>query len=69
LQDHDPDGKEQEWTILLSRTKVGPHAEHLFAVEEEGVQGKVFTHVRLTIYPGKFPLAVLSIFILVSELS
>ncbi|KAG8920676.1 Allantoicase [Tulasnella sp. 417] len=37
------------WTTILSRTKLGPHRRHFFQLEN--VLGKIYTHVRLTIYP------------------
>lgn len=37
------------WTLILPRTKLGPHKQHYFALEN--VEGKVYTHVKLTIYP------------------
>ncbi|KAL7412259.1 galactose-binding domain-like protein [Mrakia frigida] len=37
------------WTKLLDRSKVGPHAEHFFKIEAG--KERVFTHVRMTIYP------------------
>lgn len=41
----------ESWTKLLDRSKVGPHAEHFFKIES--AKDKVFTHVRMTIYPGQ----------------
>ncbi len=40
---------ELDWTLILSRTKLGPHRQHYFQLEN--VEGKTFTHVRVTIYP------------------
>jgi allantoicase len=37
------------WTLVLPRTKLGPHKQHYFALEN--VKGKVYTHVKLTIHP------------------
>ena len=52
----DPDVKgqanqvnEEDWTLVLPRTKLGPHRQHYFQLEN--VEGKAFTHVKLTIYP------------------
>jgi allantoicase len=38
-----------EWTPILTHASLGPHREHFF--HPENVVGRVFTHVRLTIYP------------------
>ncbi|KAG8900342.1 Allantoicase [Tulasnella sp. 408] len=40
------------WTTILSRTKLGPHRRHFFQLEN--VLGQIYTHVRLTIYPGEY---------------
>lgn len=40
---------EEEWTLILPRQKLGPHRQHYFQLQN--VDGNVFTHVRLTIYP------------------
>jgi len=37
------------WTEILPRTKVGPHRRHYFQLEN--VEGKPYTHVKVTIYP------------------
>lgn len=37
------------WTSILSRVKVGPHAEHFYPIE---AGSQTFTHVRMTIFPG-----------------
>ncbi|KAG8986046.1 Allantoicase, partial [Tulasnella sp. 427] len=37
------------WTPILSRTKLGPHRRHFFQLEN--VTDKIYSHVRLTIYP------------------
>ncbi|KAH8093946.1 allantoicase [Cristinia sonorae] len=36
------------WTQILPRTKLGPHRQHQFQLENVG---KPYTHVRVTIYP------------------
>ncbi|KAF8070614.1 galactose-binding domain-like protein [Lyophyllum atratum] len=41
--------RDQDWTSVLSRTKLGPHRQHYFQLEN--VEGKAYTHVKLTIYP------------------
>ena len=38
-----------DWTEILPRTKVGPHRRHYFQLEN--VQGKAYTHVKVTIHP------------------
>ncbi|GLB37590.1 putative ureidoglycolate lyase [Lyophyllum shimeji] len=42
-------GQDQDWTLILSRTKLGPHRQHYLQLEN--VEGKVYTHIKLTIYP------------------
>ncbi|TRM69398.1 galactose-binding domain-like protein [Schizophyllum amplum] len=42
-------GKIEDWAPILPRTKVGPHRQHHFLLEN--VQGKVYTHVKMTIHP------------------
>jgi len=54
FSDHDIDWQTQRddelsWTSILPRTKLGPHRQHFFQLEN--VEGKTFTHARLTIYP------------------
>ncbi|KXN91036.1 putative allantoicase [Leucoagaricus sp. SymC.cos] len=54
FSDHDINWKTQrddelEWTLILPRTKLGPHRQHYFQLEN--VEGQTFTHVRVTIYP------------------
>lgn len=54
FSDHDIDWQAQRddelsWTSILPRTKLGPHRQHFFQLEN--VEGRIFTHARLTIYP------------------
>ncbi|KAJ7703008.1 galactose-binding domain-like protein [Mycena rosella] len=42
-------GEDHEWTLILPRTKLGPHRQHYFQLEN--VQGKLYTHVKVTIHP------------------
>ena len=54
FSDHDINWKVQKddelhWTPILPRTKLGPHRQHYLQLEN--VEGKTFTHARLTIYP------------------
>ncbi|KAJ7497479.1 allantoicase [Mycena latifolia] len=42
-------GENYEWTLILPRTKLGPHRQHYFQLEN--VQGKLYTHVKVTIHP------------------
>ncbi|KAF7321678.1 putative allantoicase [Mycena kentingensis (nom. inval.)] len=42
-------GEAEDWTLILPRTKLGPHRQHYFQLEN--VQGRLFTHVKITIYP------------------
>ncbi|KAL7412531.1 allantoicase-like protein [Mrakia frigida] len=41
---------ESGWTQLLVRSKVGPHAEHFFEVDDAS-KNQIFSHVRMTIFP------------------
>lgn len=41
--------EDDEWSLVLPRTLLGPHREHSLVLEN--VEGKKFTHVRLTIFP------------------
>ncbi|PPR05855.1 hypothetical protein CVT26_010135 [Gymnopilus dilepis] len=38
-----------DWTLILPRTKLGPDRQHYF--ELDNVQGRMYTHVKVTIYP------------------
>ncbi|KAF9010532.1 allantoicase [Cyathus striatus] len=38
-----------KWTLILPRTKLGPHRQHYFQLED--VEGKIYNHVRITIHP------------------
>jgi allantoicase len=54
FSDHEIDWKAQQdeelkWTLVLPRTKLGPHRQHYFQLEN--VEDRKFTHVRVTIYP------------------
>jgi allantoicase len=44
-----PAAPEDEWISILPRTKLGPHRQHYFQLENTA--GRAFTHVRLTIHP------------------
>lgn len=37
------------WTLILPRTKLGPHRQHYFELDD--VEGKTYTHVKVTIHP------------------
>lgn len=41
--------REEDWTLILPRTKLGPHRQHYF--QFENVEGKTYSHVKVTIYP------------------
>jgi allantoicase len=41
--------KDEDWTLILPRTKLGPHSQHCLRLEN--VEERTYTHVRLTIYP------------------
>ncbi|KAJ7902090.1 allantoicase [Mycena olivaceomarginata] len=40
-------GEGHEWTVILPRTKLGPHRQHYFQLEN--VLGQRYTHVKVTI--------------------
>jgi allantoicase len=42
-------GENLQWTVVLPRTKLGPHRQHYLQLEN--VENTVFTHVKMTIYP------------------
>ncbi|KAJ7747310.1 galactose-binding domain-like protein [Mycena metata] len=42
-------GEGNEWTLILPRTKLGPHRQHYFQLEN--VDGKLYTHIKVTIHP------------------
>ncbi|KAJ7072146.1 galactose-binding domain-like protein [Mycena amicta] len=42
-------GESEEWSLILPRTKLGPHRQHYFQLEN--VRGRLFTHVKITIHP------------------
>lgn len=44
-----PSVEESAWTCILPHTKLGAHAQHYFDLEN--VDGKVYSHVRVTIHP------------------
>jgi len=41
-----------DWVSILPKMKQGPHRQHFYPVEN--ARGKVFTHVKLTIWPGEW---------------
>ncbi|KAG5654398.1 hypothetical protein H0H81_003222 [Sphagnurus paluster] len=43
------DPREEDWKLILSRTKLGPHRQHFLQFDD--VEGQVYTHIKLTIYP------------------
>jgi hypothetical protein len=44
-----PNAPEEAWFSILPRTKLGPHRRHHFQLQN--VEGVLYSHVRLTIYP------------------
>lgn len=42
-------GEDGEWSLILPRTKLGPHRQHHFQLEN--VEGNLYTHVKVTIHP------------------
>lgn len=49
LSDKIVPGAEEPWTLVLPRTKLGPHRRHLLQLEN--VDGQRYSHARLTIFP------------------
>ncbi|KAI0081323.1 allantoicase [Panus rudis PR-1116 ss-1] len=43
------DTSDNDWSLILPRSKLGPHRQHQFQLEN--TKDKPFTHVRVTIYP------------------
>ena len=43
------DDQDKGWTLILPRTKLGPHRQHYFQLEN--TEGNTYTHVKVTIYP------------------
>lgn len=41
--------KDDDWSLILPRNKLGPHRQHYFQLEN--VEAKTYTHVKLVIYP------------------
>jgi allantoicase len=41
--------KDEDWTLILPQTKLGPHRQQSFQLEN--VEAKTYTHVKLTIHP------------------
>ncbi|TFK73914.1 Allantoicase-domain-containing protein [Pluteus cervinus] len=37
------------WTLVLPRTKLGPHRQHYFQLEN--IEGRSYSHIRVTIHP------------------
>ncbi|KAJ7680563.1 galactose-binding domain-like protein [Mycena polygramma] len=42
-------GEGHEWSLILPRTKLGPHRQHYFQLEN--VDGRLYTHVKVIIHP------------------
>jgi len=42
-------GEDKDWQPILPRTKLGPHRQHYFQLEN--VQDKKYTHIKVTIHP------------------
>ncbi|KAH6914382.1 allantoicase [Coprinopsis sp. MPI-PUGE-AT-0042] len=41
--------QDASWTLILPRTKLGPHRQHYFQLDD--VEGKQYTHIKVTMYP------------------
>lgn len=41
--------EDASWTLILPRTRLGPHRQHYFQLDD--VEGKKYTHIKVTIYP------------------
>ena len=44
-----PNDADEKWTAILPRTKLGPHRQHQFQLEN--TRDKPYTHVKVTIFP------------------
>ncbi|EJD35292.1 allantoicase [Auricularia subglabra TFB-10046 SS5] len=49
LSDKTVPGPDEPWTLVLPRTKLGPHRRHLLQLDN--VRGQRYSHARLTIFP------------------
>jgi allantoicase len=41
------------WTTIVAKKPLGPHRQHFFDVERSVPIDQVFSHVRLSTYPGE----------------
>ncbi|KAG6837508.1 hypothetical protein H0H93_008433 [Arthromyces matolae] len=40
---------QEDWTLILPRTKLGPHRQQYFQLEN--VEGRLYSHIKVTIFP------------------
>ena len=50
MEDGDPDDR-SEWVEILGKTDLGPGQHHFRTIDDEAMRGRVWTHLRLHIYP------------------
>lgn len=41
------------WTTIVAKKPLGPHRQHFFDVERNVPIDQIFSHVRLSTYPGE----------------
>ncbi|KAG6833533.1 hypothetical protein H0H87_005184 [Tephrocybe sp. NHM501043] len=41
--------RDEDWTLILPKIKLGPHRQHHF--QFENVEGKLYSHIKVTIHP------------------
>ncbi|WWC88844.1 allantoicase [Kwoniella dendrophila CBS 6074] len=51
LSPSDSDLENAQWHEIVSKKPLGPHRQHFFDIERTIQEGKVWSHVRYTIYP------------------
>ncbi|KAK6908360.1 allantoicase [Kwoniella mangroviensis CBS 8507] len=51
LSEKGSDLSQAEWTQIVSKKPLGPHRQHFFDVEKSIGEGRVWSHVRYTVYP------------------
>jgi allantoicase len=52
LSDKDLPGEEEKWTTIVDKKPLGAHRQHWFDRERTVSPTAVFSHVRLSIFPG-----------------
>ncbi|WVR06223.1 allantoicase [Kwoniella sp. DSM 27419] len=51
LLDSDEDVSSAQWTTIVAKKPLGPHRQHFLDIERDVPVGKVWSHIRFTIYP------------------